>query len=122
MRHDHIKTSIQRTLCDCSGDRGRDRWGSWPIIGCIPDPRRVRPSRHFFGVYAAVSSIASVLLAGVIGGTIALPVFGTMFGPWLLVVTFVQAPVLLLPVTVALWAFHISYQRYRDERETIFQV
>lgn len=76
----------------------------------------------FFGVYAAVSSIASVLLAGVIGGTIALPVFGTMFGPWLLVVTFVQAPVLLLPVTFALWAFHISYQRYRDERETIFQV
>lgn len=73
------------------------------------------------GVQAILSACIATLAAGVIGGTIALPIFGTMFGPWLLVVSFVQAPLLFVPWAGGLLMIHWAYAKFRAERETIFR-
>jgi hypothetical protein len=59
-------------------------------------------------------------IGSLIGGTLGLPFYGTMFGPFIVVVTLMGAPLLAM-----LWAFnllgaHVLLGIYRSERDTIF--
>ena len=76
-----------------------------------------------FGWARAFVGIGFVtFMAALIGGTIALPIFGTMFGPFALALTFFAHPGLL-----AFWVFilictHLLAQNYRRERDSIFKL
>ena len=70
---------------------------------------------------AFVSSCVATCLMGIIAGTFLLPVFGTMFGPWLIITTLIVKPWLALPWALALFGFHLARSEYDRERETIFR-
>jgi len=73
------------------------------------------------GAYRAVAGgIWITFIGALIGGTLGLPVYGTMFGPFIVVVTLLGAPML-----AALWAFnllgiHMLMATYQSERDSIF--
>ena len=69
---------------------------------------------------AIFSGVMATLLTGIIGGTVALPVYGTMFGAWLVIASFIQNPILLLPWAAGIYAVHRAFLVYRKERDTIF--
>ena len=77
------------------------------------------------GLYGAVKAVVvgciSTCLMGVIAGTFLLPVFGTMFGPWLMITTLIVKPWLALPWALALFAFNVARREYDRERESIFR-
>ena len=64
--------------------------------------------------------LAHAFIAALIGGTLALPAYGTMFGPFLLAVTLGAAPVLLAGWVVTLVAAHLLLSLWRRERDSIF--
>ncbi len=68
---------------------------------------------------AAVGALWVSLIGAVIAGTLALPVYGTMFGPFSLVVTFVAKPVLALVWFGILALIHLMLcsQLSRDSRQ-----
>ena len=85
-------------------------------------------ARRWFG-HRGVSGLVQALigvgfvsfLASLIGGTLALPLYGTMFGPFSFVMTLMGAPfVALLWVTTILMA-HVLMFAWRRERESIFE-
>lgn len=71
-------------------------------------------------VQAAMGMLAMCLAASLIGGTLALPLYGTMFGPFMLGVTFVASPLLALTWVLTLTAVHLVMLRWRTERNSIF--
>ena len=73
------------------------------------------------GIMRAVAGAIWVTFIGaLIGGTLGLPLYGTMFGPFIVVVTLFGAPILAM-----LWAFnllgiHFLLASYQRERDSIF--
>lgn len=53
------------------------------------------------------------------GGTLALPFYGTMFGPFTLVVTLFKAPILALLWASSLLSAHFMIKVRRDERDSV---
>ena len=93
------------------------------ICGAVGLPLSVYLLRGWigFGLLRAAAGFALVtLLAGVIGGTLALPIHGTMFGSWLIVMTLVSAPILSVLWLATYAAVHAAFRRWRIERDTIF--
>lgn len=83
--------------------------------------------KHWFGqpgpigVAKTVFGIVAVTFAAaLIGGTIALPIYGTMFGPLALVGTFVDQPALLMIWLAVLCAANVAFGIHRRERDSIF--
>ena len=73
-----------------------------------------------FGAFeTAFAGLMATLLTGIIGGSLALPVYGTMFGAWLVIVSIVETPLLLLPWAGALWVMHQAMSTYRAEKQTL---
>ena len=70
---------------------------------------------------ACFGSVLATLALGVAAGTLVLPIFGTMFGPWLLVLTIATKPWMALPWLAALYGFHLAFISYRNERKTIYR-
>ncbi|MGR3433719.1 MAG: hypothetical protein ACU0CO_02330 [Shimia sp.] len=68
---------------------------------------------------AIVAGVAFALMLGVIGGSMVLPVFGTMFGPFLIVGTVFSAPWLHLPLVLALIGLARAQRRLEAERDTL---
>jgi len=71
-------------------------------------------------MHAVAGSIWVTFIGALIGGTMGLPLYGTMFGPFIVCVTLMGAPVLAM-----LWAFnlmgvHLLMRIYQRERDTIF--
>ena len=69
---------------------------------------------------AFAGAIWVTFIGALIGGTLGLPLYGTMFGPFIVVVTLMGAPILAM-----LWAFnllgiHFLMASYQRERDTIF--
>lgn len=69
---------------------------------------------------AIAGGIWVTFIGALIGGTLALPLYGTMFGPFIATVTLLGAPVLM-----GLWFFnlagiHVLLAIYQRERDTIF--
>lgn len=73
------------------------------------------------GVLRSVAGAIWITFIGaLIGGTLGLPLYGTMFGPFIVVVTLMGAPLLAM-----LWAFnlmgvHMLMAIYQRERDSIF--
>lgn len=70
---------------------------------------------------AALAALILTLGAAIVAGTLILPPWGTMFGPFLMLVSLVAVPILGLCWLAALAAAHLLHKTLRDERETIFR-
>ncbi|MGZ9810651.1 hypothetical protein ACXN5S_09320 [Pseudoroseicyclus sp. H15] len=64
--------------------------------------------------------LIATFLAGLLGGTMALPLYGTMFGPFALGTVLASAPLLAVIWLVAFARLHRSMIVWRRERATIF--
>lgn len=72
------------------------------------------------GLNAVLAGFLATFLMGIVAGTLVLPIFGTMFGPWLILTTVLMKPWLLLPWTLSLFGLHLAAQEYRDEQDSVF--
>ncbi len=87
----------------------------WQVRG-----RFGHPGLH--GLRRALGGMAIITLAApIIGGTLALPLYGTMFGPFALAVTFAGAPFTAVIWAAGLCGVHALFFTHRAERETIFR-
>ena len=78
------------------------------------------PGLH--GAARAVGGVIGVSLLGpVIGGTLALPLYGTMFGPFTLAVMLAGAPLLGGFWFFTLAMIHVLLRDWQDERDSIFR-
>lgn len=68
----------------------------------------------------AAGAIWVTFIGALIGGTLSLPFYGTMFGPFIVVVTFMGAPMLAMLWAVNLFGIHVLLGLYQRERDTIF--
>lgn len=73
-------------------------------------------------IRAAIGAVWISLVGAVIGGTLALPLYGTMFGPFTLVVTLFGAPLLALVWACALFSAHLMFKVQRAEYDSILYV
>ena len=94
------------------------------VSGAIGTTVALYVTRHRIGrrgVFSAILTLVGVsVLAGLIGGTLAMPVYGTMFGPFLLVVTLAGSPLLALLWCVNLGAVHVLLSDWQNERDSSF--
>ena len=70
-------------------------------------------------VQAAVGIVWISFVGALIGGTLALPFYGTMFGPFTLVVTLLNAPFLAVLWICTLFSAHLMIKERRIERDSI---
>jgi hypothetical protein len=87
----------------------------------------LRVTEHFFGhpgawgVLRALGGIIIICLtAPVITGSLALPLYGTMFGPFMFGTTLVALPLLGIIWAVTLLAVHLCLAPWRRERDSLF--
>ena len=75
----------------------------------------------FRGIYRALVGMIWVSFVGaLIAGTLALPFYGTMFGPFTLGVTLTSAPLLAMLWFANLLSVHALLTRWHIERDSIF--
>lgn len=76
------------------------------------------------GLPGALRGVAGAIFlslsAAVIGGSLALPLYGTMFGPFTLLVTLGGAPILAVAWMAVIALCHLSLRAWHDERDSIF--
>lgn len=76
------------------------------------------------GARGALRSLAGGLwltfVGALIGGTLGLPLYGTMFGPFIVFVTLIGAPLLAFLWIFNLIGVHLLLRIYQDERDSIF--
>lgn len=87
----------------------------------------LRLTEHLFGhpgLWGAVKALLGILLiclvAPVVAGSLALPLYGTMFGPFMFGTTIVAVPLLGLLWAATLLAAHMCLAPWRRERESVF--
>ncbi len=94
-------------------------------IGGIVSGAALRGRFGQFGLRGDATAFFAALLAtmslGIVAGTLVLPILGTMFAPWLIIVAIGSKPWLALPWAVALFSFHIARRAHRAERDSIFK-
>jgi len=71
--------------------------------------------------FAIIGTVWISFLGGLVGGTLAFPFYGTMFGPFSLFVTLFSTPLLVTFWVCTLMASHYFLMVWRVERETIFE-
>lgn len=69
---------------------------------------------------AIAGSIWLTFIGALIGGTLALPLYGTMFGPFIVCVTLMGAPLLAVFWLFNLAGIHMLLGIYQRERDSIF--
>ncbi len=73
------------------------------------------------GLFMALCGIPVIsFVGGLIGGTLALPIYGTMFGPMALAVTLYDNPIVTVLWVMNLLSAHYLFLIYRKERDTVF--
>jgi len=107
--------------------RGLSLYELWVVMSCcLGTTAALHVMRHRIGRRGAIGAILSLagvsLLAGLIGGSLAMPLYGTMFGPFLLVVTLAGQPLLALLWCINLGAVRVLLCRWQGERDSIFAV
>lgn len=70
--------------------------------------------------FAMIGTVWISFLGGLVGGSLALPLYGTMFGPFTLFVSLFSAPLLAMFWACILMASHFLLMVWRDERDSIF--
>ncbi|GGL66969.1 hypothetical protein [Wenxinia marina] len=101
---------------------------AWMVLsGAIGGAVALHLVRHRLGrpglsgvVGTGLAAVWATVLAGLIGGTLALPLYGTMFGPFTLFVTLAA-----LPGLAAVWVgtfvlAHLKVRSWHAERDSIF--
>jgi len=74
------------------------------------------------GWIKAVIAVPVISFIGsLVGGTLALPLYGTMFGPMALAITFYENPIILVLWIWTILVSHILFAGHRRERDSIFQ-
>jgi hypothetical protein len=71
-------------------------------------------------VRAVAGAIWVTFIGALVGGTLGLPFYGTMFGPFIVVVTLIGAPLLAMLWAINLFGSHVLLGIYQSERDTIF--
>ena len=86
-----------------------------------------KATRGFFGgtgargiFWTLVGAVVLTLAYGVIAGTLILPIYGTMFAPWFVLLTLGGMPILGVLWCAGLVGYHVARARYEAERDTIF--
>lgn len=69
---------------------------------------------------ATAGGIWVTFVGALIGGTLSLPLYGTMFGPFIVCVTLLGTPVLLMLWVVNMSGIHLLLGIYQRERDSIF--
>ncbi|RYG91751.1 hypothetical protein EU803_04615 [Loktanella sp. IMCC34160] len=69
---------------------------------------------------AARGGVIATITGPVVAGTLALPLYGTMFGPFTFVVMLAGAPILAVLWVLNLSAIHVLFRAWRKERDSIF--
>ena len=82
----------------------RDRFGE---AGCTGAAR------------AVLGALATTIVLGIIAGTLTLPVYGTMFGPWLVLTVTISKPWLAMTWALSLYGVHLAMAEYKFERDSI---
>ncbi|MBM1219461.1 hypothetical protein JQU17_04570 [Ponticoccus sp. SC2-23] len=81
-------------------------------------------SRHALGHSGFAITLrgmaSTTFLAALIAGTLALPLYGTMFGPFTLVLIFAASPVVAFLWFCNLFAVHVLVREWQRERNSIF--
>jgi hypothetical protein len=76
------------------------------------------------GTFGAVQALSAVVLSNVTGavicGTLALPLYGTMFGPFTLIMILVSSPLVCAVWLINQIAAHLLLARFHAERDSIF--
>lgn len=92
--------------------------------GFIGGAAAVYLSRHTLGhsgVSITLRGMASTtFLAALIAGTLGLPLYGTMFGPFTLVLIFAASPITAILWFCNLYAVHVFIREWQRERNSIF--
>jgi lipid-A-disaccharide synthase-like uncharacterized protein len=107
---------------------GPSRYGLWICLsgglGAASGLYIVRHRLGHPGLSGAVQAVTGMILmcfaASLITGTLALPLYGTMFGPFMLAVTFIGSPFLAMMWFCALTGVHLLMLKWRSERDSIF--
>lgn len=68
----------------------------------------------------AAGAIWVTFIGALIGGTLSLPFYGTMFGPFIVTVTLLGAPLLAMLWAFNLFGVHMLLGIYQRERDSIF--
>jgi len=107
---------------------GLTRYQTWIVVASalggmlalfLSRDRMGQPGRS--GILRGIAGAIWVTFVGsLIGGSLALPLYGTMFGPFIVVVTLMGAPVLVMLWTFNLAGVHILMGIYQRERDSIF--
>jgi len=84
-------------------------------IGQPLEDNPVRATLRFLSTTVLTSALGAV-----IGGTMALPLYGTMFGPFTLIVILAGSPILMLVWGVTQFAAHKLLRVWHSERDSIF--
>jgi uncharacterized membrane protein YeaQ/YmgE (transglycosylase-associated protein family) len=100
----------------------------WAIIaGGIGAACGLYLGRDWFGhenwqgwVKMAIGTVIVTFMASVVGGTFALPLYGTMFGPLSVAMTLFGSPLLLIIWVATLVIAHLQTRKWRIERDSIF--
>lgn len=102
----------------------------WAIIaGCVGGGVAFTLSyRRWFGFAgwrgfgsAVCGGIAVSFVGSLIAGTMVLPFYGTMFGPFQLIISMITSPLLCLLWWTNLISAHLLIVKWRDERDSIFE-
>lgn len=102
----------------------------WVILSCaLGGIAALYLGRKWFG-HAGIHGVRRALLGmiwvsvvgALIGGSFALPLYGTMFGPFTMVVTLLNTPILALLWASALFSAHLMMKIRREEYDSILYV
>lgn len=77
-------------------------------------------SGHYGHLWAALAAGAVTFLGSVAGGSLVLPIYGTMFGPFSVAMTFIANPAVAIVWCGALLSGHLAMIKWREERDTVF--
>lgn len=100
----------------------------WVVFsGAIGGPAGLYLCRNWMGragwrgfCTAIIGVVAVSVVGAIVGGTLALPFYGTMFGPFTLIMSLVSAPVLALLWASTLFGAHFLMGTWRSEQDSIF--
>lgn len=112
------------------GVRGISTYDVWvTVAGIAGGFAGLRLTEHLFGhpgAWGALRALGGIVMicvtAPVIAGSLALPLYGTMFGPFMLGTTLVAVPLLGLIWAGTLLAVHLCLTPWRRERDSVFSV
>ena len=105
-----------------------DLYDIWlALSGAIGAASALSMGRRFLGRSDLLGAVQVLLvfpmitlIAALIAGSLALPIYGTMFGPLALVTTLISNPFLAGVWITAIFGAHAAYAIYREEREVFF--